>query len=281
MNPFAHLLGNEPIQRYLTQSLQAGQLHHALLFSGMSGIGKSLFAFALAKALLGKENHPDLHLLRPEGKSGTHTIEEIRNLIDEVHKPPFAGERKVFILFEADRMLVASANALLKTLEEPSLDTTLILLTDSPQELLPTIYSRCMHLSFQPLTQTQIRAYLQDTHRLDARSAERIAILSNGSLGRAIASLKENPAERLLLDAMDGKMPTWQAIESIDAAVSDLEGLELHQQIDRLLSLYLFTARGRGGIFLQEATEKAIKAKSALQSNVRLSACLDFLLSTS
>ena len=73
-------------------------------------------------------------------------------------------------------------------------------------------------------------------------------------------------------------MPTWQAVEALEAQLSDLEGLELHQQVDRLLAAYLVMAREKGGDVLQEAIKRAMKAKSALQSNVRLSACLDFLL---
>ena len=175
-------------------------------------------------------------------------------------------------------MQAAAANALLKTLEEPSLDTTLILLTDSPQELLPTIFSRCMHLSFQPIAQDLIEMHLQTQHQLSPASAKKAALLSNGSLAKALSSLQQDDVLRLLNEGLDGKMPTWQAVEALEAQLSDLEGLELHQQVDRLLAAYLVMAREKGGDVLQEAIKRAMKAKSALQSNVRLSACLDFLL---
>lgn len=93
-------------------------------------------------------NHPDLHIYRPEGKSGMHPLASIRQLIDEVCLPPFEGPCKVFILHDAERMLPSSSNALLKTLEEPLEDTFFILLSHEPEALLPTIRSRCRTLLF-------------------------------------------------------------------------------------------------------------------------------------
>ncbi|MES2274072.1 MAG: AAA family ATPase [Chlamydiota bacterium] len=182
---FENIAGNELIKVYLRTALQENRLPQTMLFSGLDGVGKSLFAREIAAHLLGNlrknlESHPDFHLVSPEGKIGLFAIETIREMIDKEHEAPFEGKGKVFILESAERMQPASANALLKTLEEPSPGTTFILLSSAPQEILPTILSRCIVLSFQPLAEGAIGELL----RLKGHP-ERLAKLSCGSAGRA------------------------------------------------------------------------------------------------
>ena len=116
-----------------------------LLFHGPRGIGKGALALQLAQSLLksSKDHHPDLHILYPDPESDQHLIASIRQLIAETHLPPFEAPCKVFILHDAEKMLPASSNALLKTLEEPPADTHFILITSDPAALLPTVLSRC------------------------------------------------------------------------------------------------------------------------------------------
>ena len=302
-----NLLGNEPIKAYLSRAVSLGQLHHTLLFSGCDGVGKSLFAKSLAETLLHStperiqnENHPDLHILRPEGKSGTYPIEVLRDMIDEIHKPPFESPRKVFIIYDAERMLPAAANALLKTLEEPELDSQIILLSSNSKEILPTILSRCVQLSFQPISKDLIADFLQNKRGLDFQRAKALALFSNGSLGRAIRLLENDQMEkvqRLLFDALEHKIPGVQAIEQIDAIFSGWEGLDFHRQAEYLLATYQMWVRDHelrreGGdlqlLYFQEpskdapslrvAEQKVATVKQALERNVKFSACLDFLL---
>ncbi len=123
---------------------------HCLLFEGGR---KEEFANTFARALLQttKKDPPDLCNLYPEGKGNHHPIHAIKKFIEETQLPPFEASRKVFIIHEADRMLPTSANALLKTLEEPVSEVIIILLTSHAEALLPTITSRCCHVSFPPL----------------------------------------------------------------------------------------------------------------------------------
>ncbi len=184
---FSHLVGNEWIKSYLQKAISENCLAQTLLFVGPDGIGKSLFAKAVAKTLLGKENSPDLHILAPAGKSGLYAIDTLREMIDQEHEASFEGRGKVFILRDAERMQPASANALLKTLEEPTPDTTYILLTSSPQEMLPTLLSRCTRVSFQPLTEEEIGGLLHAKGY-----PKHLAKLAQGSIGRAF-ELAEHP----------------------------------------------------------------------------------------
>jgi len=305
---FPHLLGNEPIKAYLEKALQSNSLHHTLLLSGMEGIGKSLFAKALASRLLNccetrvqKELHPDLHLLRPESKSGQHRVEEIRAMIAEMHNPPFEGSKKVFIVFDVERMQAISANALLKTLEEPDLDSAILLLSSAPNEILPTILSRCVHLSFQPLPKDTIARFLQGQRGVSPERAGAIACQSHGSLGAALRLLeneREESLRKLLFSALDAKRSSFSAIEEIEALLEDLEGIDLHRQIEWLLAAYLMRARDaelarergpqelfyypaeeKSTLSLEKAHSRVLQIREALERNVRFSACLDVLLS--
>lgn len=139
----------------LDQMLEKGQVASTLLFAGPKNVAHLGLAKEFAKKLMGKEHwpkidsghHPDLHLYQIEGKSGTHSILSLHHLIEEVFLPPLEAKVKVFIIEDAHRMLPASSNALLKTLEEPTLDSVIILITDRPELLLPTIVSRCRRVS--------------------------------------------------------------------------------------------------------------------------------------
>ena len=304
---FEHLLGNEPIKAYLEKAIQNECLHHTLLFSGMEGIGKSLFAKALARELLAssetrvqKEMHPDLHILRPEGKSGLHPVEQIREMIGEIHKPPFEAPKKVFIVCDAERMQPVSANAILKTLEEPDLDSAILLLSSLPNEMLPTILARCVHLSFQPIPKDSVATFLQERHQVPPEKAHLLSRQSHGSLGAALRLLgndREEKARQLLFDALDAKVSPYSAMEGIEELFDGLDGIDLHRQVEWLLGAYLMRARDaellkeRGSrdllyfpieatsaISLEKAHSKVHQARLALERNMRLSVCLDYLL---
>jgi DNA polymerase-3 subunit delta' len=159
--PYSSIPGNERVKVYLQRILEKGMVGHSFLFGGPAGSGKKemarSFAFELLSHGLAQKpkiresgQHPDLHILRPEGKASLHPIERLRSFSREVFYPPHEANRKVFIIEEADRMAPTSSNALLKTFEEPSNDTVIILVSDHPSSLLPTILSRCRKINFQP-----------------------------------------------------------------------------------------------------------------------------------
>lgn len=150
LNPYTHIAGNEPIKGYLSRIVERGTIPQAVLFAGPEGAEKELFAKNFAKAVLGTNNdsHPDLRIYKPEGKIGQHSIQTMRQFCEEVYLAPFEAKRKVFIIHDAHRMLSYSANALLKTFEEPSLDSVIILISHAPDQILPTVLSRCQIIRF-------------------------------------------------------------------------------------------------------------------------------------
>lgn len=127
-----------------------------LLFCGADGAAMLAAAKELALALMGpshtlkldKEIHPDYRLHSPQGKVGMHPMESMRGLIGEVSLPPFEAPVRLFVIDQAHRMLPTSSNALLKTLEEPTPHTYIILITSRPEGLLPTIISRARRIDF-------------------------------------------------------------------------------------------------------------------------------------
>ncbi len=98
--------------------------------------------------LIDARQHPDIHWIQPKGVSASIKIEDIRGLNERINLKPFQSERKIFIIQDAQRMGPEAANALLKTLEEPPQNASLVLISKSSAELLPTIVSRCKLLRF-------------------------------------------------------------------------------------------------------------------------------------
>lgn len=152
------------------QRLREQRMPHALLLHGPEGTGKSVFSRVLAGSLLcehGAESgegcgscsscnlfeagtHPDLHLLEPEEGKQVLAVDQVREMVGEFSYTPQISSRKVAVINPAEAMNSSAANSLLKTLEEPSGDAVLILISHSPASLLPTIRSRCQQVAFPP-----------------------------------------------------------------------------------------------------------------------------------
>ncbi len=149
--------------KQLSSRIADNKLHHALLIQGPSGIGKSSFVLQLGQLLLCKarqghkvcgqcqscllnssSTHPDLHVVESDKQIG---VEQIRDAIKKLISSAHMSGAKVLIIYDAHTMTESSANALLKTLEEPTANTFLLLTTDKPERLLPTIKSRCEKLA--------------------------------------------------------------------------------------------------------------------------------------
>jgi len=295
---FESILGNEPIKNYLRKAVAEERLPHAFLFAGPDGVGKSLFAKDLAIELLGSkarietENHPDLHILRPEGKSGLHAIETLRRLIEDVHASPFEARSKVFVIHDAHRMQPAAANALLKTLEEPTPDTVLVLLTSAPQEILPTIASRCTFLRFQLLSEKEVASLLE------AKGLpESLAKSAHGSAGRAFDLAAKAPVEKSLFRLLSERKSYPQialAIEQIEKEIEDEDSVKHASSVEHIFAVVLMwhrdqAARALGApLFFADAplpdhplpslseVERIVdEARLAVSRNMRLSVCIE------
>lgn len=220
---FDQVIGHNRQKDILHRALANGRLAHAYLFCGPEGIGKRLMAMALARAIvcleqrgcghcqacrkIDHQNHPDLHLLEPDGSS--IKIEQIRSFQRELNLKPLEASRKICIIEQADLMTIGAANALLKTLEEPRGDTLLILLTAQPNRLLETIRSRCQPLPFTRHPNSRIQAELEKQLGIAATEAHVLAALSEGSFKKAFGKDRELYLEqrRELLKTLTGLSP--------------------------------------------------------------------------
>lgn len=205
MMTLSEIVGHESVVRQLRRSLKDGRLPHALLFHGPHGVGKRSVARSLAAAMncerreesggdccgtcgscikVARDLHPDVVLATLE--KTVIPIESIRKLKEEARYRPYEGSRRVFLVDPADRLSIAAQNALLKTLEEPSSTSCIILITTRLMSLLPTTRSRCRILPFGTLRPGRLAERLVSAHGFSSTNAERAARLSGGRFGAAL-----------------------------------------------------------------------------------------------
>ncbi len=219
------IIGQDKAINVLKGCIAQDRIPHALIFAGDEGIGKKLTAFNFAKTLncmndgendlfsSGAEEsadtfdvseidacdtcqsctktekgiHPDVFMIEPEGEGRQITVNAIRQLEESLSYKPFEGRWKIALIDNADRLNQSAANAFLQTLEEPSEQSILILISSRPDMLLPTIRSRCQRISFPPLPVETMKSLLKEKlDNLDDGQTGLLSTLSGGRLGYAL-----------------------------------------------------------------------------------------------
>jgi DNA polymerase III delta prime subunit len=233
----------------ILDTAKRGELHHAIILHGPSPALLRDTAIRIAKTLncltgstgddclacqrIDRRSHPDVHFIEAAADKKLISIEQIREIVAEATLRPYEGRNKVFLIDPADGLSASGSNSLLKTLEEPTRDTTFLLLTRSPDLLLPTIKSRCQHV------------YLGDTARVLTGPAEavrirQVALLEEGEdLAATILELLHRYATRnesaallalaaVLMDRDDFK----DAMALLGSILCDLVGLDAKESLD-------------------------------------------------
>jgi DNA polymerase-3 subunit delta' len=270
--PFRDVIGHRKLVTLLSRSIARDALPPSLIFAGPIGVGKRLVADAVAQAVnclaprlpsssttpdalehdacgectaclrIARGVHPDVVIVAP-GDSGSIKIEPIRDLVDRVGYRPFEGRRRVVIIDEADALVTAAQNALLKTLEEPPSASMFLLVTAHPDTLLATVRSRCPRLRFQPLGPGEVAAALEK-QGMSEHEARTIAATSDGSIGHALdasgqdlANVRE-VAARVLAQVAQGDDPGRRIDSAKDllaktgaGGASDREMLATHLRV--------------------------------------------------
>jgi DNA polymerase-3 subunit delta' len=207
----------------LRRSLAGGRAAHAYLLTGPAGVGKALLALRLAQTLncerggldpclecrsckrVARGNHPDVRIagmatqtaaLKPEeaARQKDLKIDTVREWQSDINLRPYEGQRRVFILHDAEKLTEAAANAMLKTLEEPPPYATIVLVANTSGALLPTIVSRCQPLKLRPAPRAVVATALRERYSLAAGDADLLAAWSGGRVGWALRMV-EAPEE--------------------------------------------------------------------------------------
>lgn len=278
------IIGHKGHVAMLRHMESSKRMPHAVLFTGPNGIGKVMVAKVLAAALLCSHegdrpcgscpscqqmsygNHPDFLSVAPEG--ATIKIEQIRILQQEASLAPYSSQRRVCIIDGAELMTTQAANSLLKILEDPPGEIIFILIAANRQMLLTTIISRCMAISFQPLSDEVLAQALIDKGYVPEQ-AEVAARLSGGRMGIALGVLApegfalRNRALEIMEDLLEARMEkVWQTAALLEKMERN-EVLQIIRYVTYILRdiLLLVTGQGRQLLFnidvFQELSELA------------------------
>jgi DNA polymerase III subunit delta' len=297
---FDSLIGNERAKETLRRMLGQGRVPGALLFAGEAGLGKKAFALELARALncrvkrgvegcgvcpactrIGKfqypasderddhkkiiwSEHKDVALVLPYNRN--ILVDAVRDLERESNFRPVEGAARVFIVENAESMNESASNALLKTLEEPSPTTNIVLITQRPSGLLPTIRSRCQTVRFAPLAPDELESFLVKNGKRAGEEARLAAQLASGRPGVALGlNLDTYRARReRMLDVVEAlasgggdRVRLLRAAEELgDAKNKD----EYEPRLDALeilvRDLWLLSLGGNGALVNQDLRER-------------------------
>lgn len=205
MANFKDIIGQESIKKHLQTAIKTGNLSHAYIINGEYGSGRQTIASALAKTIqcqsktddtdacgvctsckqAESHNHPDIKYITHDKTS--ISVNDIREqLNNDISIKPYSSEYKIYIIPNANKMTEQAQNALLKTIEEPPVYAIIILLTENCDSLLPTIRSRCVTLTMNPVEKDKICTYLENKFQLEPEQAQIAANYCQGNIGKAI-----------------------------------------------------------------------------------------------
>jgi DNA polymerase-3 subunit gamma/tau len=236
---FEEMVGQDHVVRALTHALEQGRLHHAYLFTGTRGIGKTTVSRILAKCLncIGEDGNGGI-TAKPCGvctacreidadryidyteldAASNRGIDEARDLIERASYKPSVGRFKVFMIDEAHQLTKDAFNALLKTLEEPPEYLKFVLATTDPEKMLPTVLSRCLQFNLRPMAPQTVAEHLQNVLAKENVPVEpgALRLLSRAARGSMRDALSltdqaiaygggklEEPAVRAMLGSVD------------------------------------------------------------------------------
>ena len=245
---FEKIIGNNKIKNELIKAFNTNSVAHSYIFSGQYGIGKKQIAIEFAKMILclnkdkspcgeckscielENDNNPDFNIIKPDGKI---KIEQIRKMLEKVYEKPIISDKKVYIIDDAETMTIEAQNCLLKTLEEPPEYIIIILITSNESNLINTIKSRCLKLTFNSLENGELKQYLENKLKFQNISE---TMLENfeGSVGKAL-KVKE---KQELYSNMETTLKNFNCNSVIDLINNATEIYKGKENINEILEYF-------------------------------------------
>lgn len=290
---FDNLIGNDKIKELLKSTVTTNNVLHSYLFTGVDGIGKKLFAKEFAKMILCSgndkpcktcksciefegESHPDFLQIEPEDNK-TIKIEQIRYLQEKIAEKPVTSDKKVYVINDCDTMTKEAENALLKTLEEPPIYSTIILITSNESKLLTTIKSRCTKIAFNSLSEEEVKTYLLQ-NGLDSNMTQSMIAQCGGSIGKAlkIEDEKDNykQVEQLIQNIENNSITKiWRNADILYGAKEKIIDL-----LDYMNVMFYENLRSKQDMRCIKAVNIVEEAKKRITSNSNYDMTIDNLL---
>lgn len=298
------VLGHDAQARSMMAAASSGRMHHGWILAGPRGVGKGLFARALAMRLLadaagpavGGEGlgapdnhpirklieasaHPDYAELAPLDKDGVTarniSVDQVRGLQRLIQSAPSLSSRRIVVIDSADDLERGAANALLKTLEEPPADMLFLLVSHAPGRLLPTIRSRCRTLRFDALDEGAMRVILKRTDdSLSPREIDALVRAGQGSPGQALryAGLNLTEIEDILATlSAEGDPDNRRRLALAKSLALKSAKPRYEAFLERVPAFIAQVARGRTGPALGKALDHWEKARHLAGGAVILS----------
>jgi DNA polymerase III subunit delta' len=282
---FKDVAGNTRVKKILKLALERGRVPNSLIFGGPLGVGKTAMALTLAKTLncqtltedscdacpscraVDEGRHPDVMTFAAEVRDVK--IEQTRLLKQMAYLRPLSGRRRVFVIEEAENLNDASANSLLKVLEEPPSFTHVFLVTASPFRLLPTIRSRCRTLTFSAIGREEIEEILLE-REFSREQARILALLVDGNLDRA---------QELEWDAVQAlKEEAWALFEALSSTDRASRFLERFGSVPKAVQeefgavLEVFSSFARDVLLLRLGGDPSLLLNPDLEGRLRAAA---------
>lgn len=322
---FSSVIGHKAEVHLLQEAIRMKKVSHAYLFGGEKGAGKrmlaSLFAMTLQCEKGGIEpcgtcsscrkfnsgNHPDVHYVLHE-KPDSIGVDDIRTqLTGDVHTRPYGSRYKIYIVDEAHKMTQQAQNAILKTIEEPPEYAIILLLSENPDAMLPTIRSRCVRVDLRPVSPGEIKEFLISQMHIPDYQAEVEAAFAQGNIGtakkiaesrdfidmtekaiRILHKSREMPIRDLiamLQDFSEEKRQIYEYLNLFELWFRDVLTFKATRDADSLVFRGELPAiRARAQVSSYEGLEKILEslkvARDRLKANVNFDLTIELLLMT-
>lgn len=192
------IIGHNKVIEGFMKRAENNTLSHAHLITGRDGIGKSIiadiFVSKILKKEIGKENVDAIHYRNKKASIG---VSEVRDIIEEVYKRPYEGDKKVIVIYDAEKLTIQAQNALLKTIEEPPNGVYILLLTTNLESLLDTIKSRCQIYKLTPLNKEEMIEFINLNYEVSEKQLSSLLAYSEGIPGRVEKFLNDPKLQSL------------------------------------------------------------------------------------